>query len=619
MNRRANSLRFQRSILALAIPLLAASCGHSSAQSAAQSAQGRATATPPSTRSVGALPPTGLATNPTSLVQPINTATPTALATSTPTPDPKVLLPGLYHTQGCVLKPLADGTLTTCVEYVEIKNGSLDVVMSWEMRKVSKEWVVTKPSFANSQKYLYFIDEFGQRYNFTGAGGGATQALVMKNKHPIYGWFGFPIPTNGAKQFTFYDDGLQVSYKLRLTDREVVQAQAVLTRYPLQITYYIKNWELAEDNRGALTFLDNRLAGCTLTEVSQVSAEAKYKSTMSIGEINYAVYGWSDPANQRSIRDYVATWASEGDEIKPVFEVTIPAETDVQCLSDLDELLSSMEPSEPGVGLSSPTPGRAPTLDPNVLLPGLYHTQGCAIEPFRMGGELKTCVEYAEIEDGSLKLVMSWTLKDNTHTIYRQSAKAQHNPYIIDEFGRRYGLTGSGGAAVQELLLQNDVPMFGWFSFPVPMNGAKHITFYDLAHINIELALTAREVVEATARLTKYPLQLTYLIRNWEVSEGELGAVTLSDTRLAGCAFSEVGEGAPEAKYKNTVTIGDIEYEIYGWSDPANQRRVRDYVATPWLQTDGSHPVFQVTIPAGQDVECLTHLDELLSAVELAE
>jgi hypothetical protein len=473
---------------------------------------------------------------------------------------------------------------------------------------------------------MYLVDEFGKRYNFRAAGRDAIGNVVMPEEgDPVYGWFAFPIPTNGAKYITFHDDDQHISIDLGLTNREVVEGEAELTKYPVQITYVLKAWKVGQDELGNLTFTAEGSPGCTLSEAVEVSPDAKYKTTVNRGGITYEVYGWYDAAQKQNARDYVATAGLEAAQTRPIFDVTLPTGEEIGCLSRLDMLLGAVEASAQGASMTAPaaTGAGAATPDPKVLLPGLYHTQGCAKTGWWYGGNLSICVEYAEIKDDLLNIVVSWTVTDTglpASRVMTKRSDAHHSIYMIDEYGEHYNLLATGGASAQDTVIVEGVPLFGWYSFEVPRNGARRITLYDdFHHVHFNLELTAREVVEATATLTKYRLQLTYRIRNWEIGEGKGGVLTLSDTRIERCTFTEVGEVAPQAKLKNAVSIGSITYGIYGWFDSATQLQIRDYVATDGLGVQELDPIFEVTIPPLEDVECLTHLDELLLGVEPLE
>jgi tRNA A-37 threonylcarbamoyl transferase component Bud32 len=95
-----------------------------------------------------------------------------------------------------------------CVKQVAVQaDGALKVDVSWEGQYRDKTFQLQKSSDANNPN-MYLVDNLGNRYNHTQAGGAAAEDIVLAHGQTAAGWFIFPPPQPGATTFIFKDDDL---------------------------------------------------------------------------------------------------------------------------------------------------------------------------------------------------------------------------------------------------------------------------------------------------------------------------------------------------------------------------------------------------------------------------
>lgn len=84
---------------------------------------------------------------------------------------------------------------------------------------------------------------------------------------------------------------------------------------------------------------------------------------------------------------------------------------------------------------------------------------------------MNLCVVNMEVlKDGSLTVAVSWTITGVpvTNQVTKLSYLSSPDIILRDNLGGRYPLTNAGGGGCADTILENGVPVMGWFAFPQP-------------------------------------------------------------------------------------------------------------------------------------------------------
>jgi hypothetical protein len=88
---------------------------------------------------------------------------------------------------------------------------------------------------------------------------------------------------------------------------------------------------------------------CTIWSFLTREPQGEHKSTIAVGAITYAIYGYFDGNNNFYVREYIYQSGLSGIDpnSKPFFLVTIPADNSLNCIYDVSDVLSSLAPKTP--------------------------------------------------------------------------------------------------------------------------------------------------------------------------------------------------------------------------------------------------------------------------------
>jgi hypothetical protein len=286
---------------------------------------------------------------------------------------------------------------------------------------------------------------------------------------------------------------------------------------------------------------------------------------------------------------------------------------------------------------ASPTPKSSPTTEasptPSITasptyafnLPGYYATGGCQTYMAYWQLYVDFCVESVEVKkDGRMVYVVSWTIHiPEEKTVTKHSDAGNHAMYIMDNLGNKYDFLEVGGTAAQELEMKNGDTAIGIFIFPHANPGATSFTFYDKQQkVAIGgIVLVNPIVVYELMELKWYPFTLEYRVAVWKPEVSEEGGGLITHTKIAGCKIQEWQPSQPQGKLKNTIEVGKITYQIYGFTEAGKNYSVREYLAIKGVEgiDPNSPPFFRVTIPWDQAEQCILDASEALAGLAVKE
>jgi hypothetical protein len=268
----------------------------------------------------------------------------------------------------------------------------------------------------------------------------------------------------------------------------------------------------------------------------------------------------------------------------------------------------------------TPSPTASPT--PNMVMPGFYATGDCATVEIAYSVEYTFCVTSVTItRERHMLFSVSWTLTDISarFKVSKGSDKGNRRMYLIDNLGNRYDHIAGGGAAYQRVGLENNIPITGWFEFGAPPPGASKFTFYDddnkLVIKNIALVLVI--VIYEDWNLINYPLSMEYRKENWSLIKAEDGSYTLNHAKIPTCTMQERVTAKPQGKFKNSIQLGKVTFDIYGYIEQGKNLGIREYLAISGLTNlePGVQPFFYVTIPLDDSLQCIQDVSEVLATL----
>ncbi len=275
---------------------------------------------------------------------------------------------------------------------------------------------------------------------------------------------------------------------------------------------------------------------------------------------------------------------------------------------------------------NSPTPLVTPTLPKTVAFadvkPGIYDTGGCAqFKPFGAPEiVVNLCVVNMEVlKDGSLTVAVSWTITGVpvTNQVTKLSYLSSPDIILRDNLGGRYPQTNAGGGAYADTILENGVPVMGWFAFPPPNLKATSFWLALDYGVKIEgLKLNKLLFTRNEMDLKWYEQTLYYPSNQWTAGKTEAGGEMIELVAIPGCTIEEWPAGEFESKYKNTMAISDITFEIHGWLE--DTYGVREYLAQKvgYVKIDKENQAFFHTrIPLDKSAQCLSKIGEILATM----
>jgi len=297
--------------------------------------------------------PTNTATNTetsTSTPEPTATETPTI----TPSPTPNMVMPGTFYAGGCDSTQMSQGgRLDFCVTGVTV-NGDRHMIFSvtWTLSDIPGGVTVTKRS-DKGNKNMYLMDNLGNRYDHVAGGDAAYNLVNMSDGVPVSGWFDFGQPPIGAFVFELHDDdnGIAIggiSLYGGTTYQAITYTDFELDQFPLVLKYQEENWSPAKAEDGTAILVSKTMPTCSVRALVSDQPKGAYKSTVDVGKITYSIYGYFDDATGLFIREYIYISGLAGADInpKPFFFVAIPADTSLNCILDVSDLLSGLEPKQ---------------------------------------------------------------------------------------------------------------------------------------------------------------------------------------------------------------------------------------------------------------------------------
>ena len=269
----------------------------------------------------------------------------------------------------------------------------------------------------------------------------------------------------------------------------------------------------------------------------------------------------------------------------------------------------------------SATPTETPTPLPVRTVPGMYLAGGCVKgtteAPFI---QVDFCVTSVEIKPNrNMVFYVSWTLLEAPQAkISKLSDQNNANMYLKDIRGNRYDHVGGGGAAYSRTSFRGPyIPLTGWFEFNPAPDGVFSFSFYDddTKIVVANISLLSNTMAYKEFALQKAPFFLQYRHDLWEVKTAEAGGSFLEHKKLTGCRLEEHPQALPQGALKNTIAIGEITYQIYGYLDQPNNLGYREYLPTKGLPelAESPLPLFLVAIPLDASQACILDASEVLA------
>ena len=286
----------------------------------------------------------------------------------------------------------------------------------------------------------------------------------------------------------------------------------------------------------------------------------------------------------------------------------------------------TLQPSPTATATPTPLPTETktptPTATPDTVQPGLYTAHGCTpiIFPTSAIFRAEFCVIRIEVDrNGYMLFTVSWTaLMPPDRTMTMHSDVGNRNMYLRDELGNRYDHIGvSGSASTGYIFTDNNETTTGSFIFPPAKPGAHTFTFYDDDNM-VEVAnlvLVNPTIIREVAALNWYPFSVEYLLEDWISSRTSQNELVLTHQEFPSCQLIEWAPGELVGAYKNTVDLGPVTYDLYGWNE--TDWSVREYLAIGGLAgiTEDVQPFFHLHVPYENSQDCIFDASEVLSSL----
>jgi hypothetical protein len=266
-----------------------------------------------------------------------------------------MVMPGSYGGGGCRTANMSQGgKLEFCVTGVTV-NGDRHMIfnVSWTLSGIPSGFTVTKRSDQGNGN-MYVTDNLGNRYAHIGGGGAAYSSVAVTDGTTVSGSFEFNAPPAGAFVFEFHDDdnGIVIggiSLYGGGTYQTLNYKEFPLEHYPLLLRYIEEAWQPSAAPDGSVVLASKSMPTCTVWSFPTREPQGEHKSTIAVGAITYAIYGYFDSANNFYVREYIYQSGLSGIDpnSKPFFFVTIPADNSMNCIYDVSDVLSSLAPKNP--------------------------------------------------------------------------------------------------------------------------------------------------------------------------------------------------------------------------------------------------------------------------------
>jgi hypothetical protein len=272
--------------------------------------------------------------------------------------------------------------------------------------------------------------------------------------------------------------------------------------------------------------------------------------------------------------------------------------------------------------LPTDTETPTPTATPNRLQTGLYTANGCVTIRFPISAlySIDFCVVRIEVDrNGYLLVTLSWTAHMPPAGWIKKGSDVDNlNMYLTDEFGNRYDHVGLSGAAGTVYLFTFDgETAFGSYIFPPIRSGGHIISFHDDDN-NEEVAnlvLDNPTIIREVSALNWYPFSVEYLLEDWTASRTEQNELWLTHNEFPACQLIEWAPGDLVGSYKNTIELGPVTYDLYGWNE--TDWSVREYLAISGLEgiTEDVQPFFHLLVSYENAQDCIFDASEVLSSL----
>lgn len=272
--------------------------------------------------------------------------------------------------------------------------------------------------------------------------------------------------------------------------------------------------------------------------------------------------------------------------------------------------------------LPTETETPTPTATPNTVQPGLYYANGCTTIIFKTSALYRVvfCVVRIEVDrNGYMLFTVSWTaLMPPDRTMRLHSDVGNLNMYLMDELGNRYDhISVSGTASTGYLFTDNNETTVGSYIFPPAKPGAHIFTFFDDDNF-VEVAnlvLVNPTIIREASTLNWYPFSAEYLLEDWTASRTGQNELLLTHNTYPTCQLIEWAPGDLVGSYKNTVELGPLTYDLYGWNE--TDWSVREYLAIGGLDgiTEEVQPFFHLQVPYEFAQECIFDASEVLGSL----
>jgi hypothetical protein len=190
--------------------------------------------------------------------------------------------------------------------------------------------------------------------------------------------------------------------------------------------------------------------------------------------------------------------------------------------------------------------------------------------------------------------------------------------FLTDNLGNKYEtLKFSKG---DESRADNETTFSGYFDFKAPPDGAVRFELHDekigLTIQNITMDI--QHLPYETVLLTGGVFQLRYLKDEWENVSVDGQPMQWTAREIPGCSLQLPELAEPKGKFKTKLFIDQIEYEIYGTLDEANQMAYREYYAVSGLPdlSENNKVFFLAAIPLQSSDRCLVAISNILMGLQ---
>lgn len=114
-------------------------------------------------------------------------------------------------------------------------------------------------------------------------------------------------------------------------------------------------------------------------------------------------------------------------------------------------------------------------------------------------------------------------------------------------------------------------------------------------------------------QFTQNELYLPYRKESWTAAEQD-GQPALSLNSLPACTVSEGPAGAPQGVLKNKVTLGGMNFDMFGYLETERNLGFREYVLTGGLSglPEGAAVKLLVAIPLDKTADCVAAAGTLI-------